>query len=450
MFKIIPGVLLVSLGLSGLAWAEESKIKEVKKYVVNIEAQDYVPYAGRFKGEFPQGFKLAPGSGLTVKEVHTDGSIDFWGLTDRGPNGDTPEVKTANGSLAPSKMFLVPGYSPSLALINLSAQGGARVTEVRKLQVGGQPASGLPIPSGVGSTGEVALGDRLETLPGNPAGLDPEGVAIDQKGDFWICDEYGPFLVQFDGQTLNEKKRVGPGQGLPEILGKRVPNRGFEGLALTPSWNLMAVVQSVLDVGKTKNTALFARLVEYNPKNGATRMFAYPVPEDFTKTGAMKIGDIVALQDNKFVLIEQGKAGDRLVNRLVIVDIEKATDLTDKQLPDGRDLEFAASKEELSSVVKMAERRVLVDFREMGWEFEKAEGLALLGSDKLVLINDNDFGLAAGLTKGQKMDDCQIENGQIQAKNGSELPPETTVSLKQNNEPTALWVLEFKRSLDEY
>ncbi|MBQ2450961.1 MAG: esterase-like activity of phytase family protein, partial [Lachnospiraceae bacterium] len=50
------------------------------------------------------------------------------------------------------------------------------------------------------------------------------------------------------------------------ILSNRIPNRGFEGLTITPSGKVIASVQSVLDVnGETSKKASFVRFVEFDP-----------------------------------------------------------------------------------------------------------------------------------------------------------------------------------------
>lgn len=39
------------------------------------------------------GFKPGFGSGLTVKSYKENGAIEFYSITDRGPNGDSPKYK---------------------------------------------------------------------------------------------------------------------------------------------------------------------------------------------------------------------------------------------------------------------------------------------------------------------------------------------------------------------
>ena len=45
----------------------------------------------------------------------------------------------------------------------------------------------------MGSTGEVALDMNLNSLGYDNDGVDSEGISVDEDGNIWICDEYGPF-----------------------------------------------------------------------------------------------------------------------------------------------------------------------------------------------------------------------------------------------------------------
>ena len=62
-------------------------------------------------------------------------------------------------------------------------------------------------------------------------GLDTEGISLDKDGNFWISDEYGPFIAKVDKKG-NILEKYGPGMGLPKILADRVPNRGSEGVTV--------------------------------------------------------------------------------------------------------------------------------------------------------------------------------------------------------------------------
>jgi hypothetical protein len=65
-----------------------------EKAVLSINAEQMVPYTGAdpaTKAAHPQGFSLAVGSGLAYIGRENTGGYLFWGITDRGPNADSPD-----------------------------------------------------------------------------------------------------------------------------------------------------------------------------------------------------------------------------------------------------------------------------------------------------------------------------------------------------------------------
>lgn len=161
-----------------------------------------------------------------------------------------------------AKIFATPDFAPLLMTIRV-LNGKAEAVDARPLHDDKGEINGLPLQSGViGSTNEVALSDTLKVLKGDNRGLDTEGITPDGKGGYWLCDEYGPFLINVDSKgkilaihgpqaTEGEKAIAG---GLPNVIKWRQANRGFEGLTRMPDGRIIAAVQSTLDIdGKSKN-----------------------------------------------------------------------------------------------------------------------------------------------------------------------------------------------------
>lgn len=193
----------------------------------------------------------------------------------------------------------------------------------------------------------------------------------DKDGNLWIDDEYGP------------------GEGLPEELKFRVPNRGFEGVAIDSNGQIYAAIQSVLNIdGKTKDKGLFTRIIKMDPKTKKVKTFAYPVNTTYKKTGDAKIGDIFSIAPDKLLVIEQGKNKDGIMTNFIYkIDLTKATDITGRT-----ELEAITDRNELN--ITMATKELVVDLREHGWTTEKAEGMTVLPDGKtIVVVNDNDFGV---------------------------------------------------------
>ncbi|MDO6387525.1 esterase-like activity of phytase family protein [Uliginosibacterium sp. 31-12] len=419
--------------------ATHPAVRSVERYEVRLPQRERLPYAGAFAAAFDGSLPYAPGSGLSYAGRSAEGELVFWGIGDRGPNADSPSVRKAGREQA-SKIFLVPAFVPRLAEIRVRPGEGARVLRTLPIHFGAEPASGLPIPVGqTGASGEQALDDHLQPLPFSLRGLDPEGIVRDRAGNFWIVDEYGPFLTQLDarGQVL---RHYAPGKGLPEILAARQPNRGFEGVALSPSGKVYAAVQSTLDIdGKSKHQARFTRIVELDPVSGKTRQFAYPLDlKHYRRAGDAKIGDLVAIDDERFALIDQGAGKNGMRNLIQLIDIRDAEDISERRTQSGQALEFA-SEAELKGV-RMVQVKALLDLRELGWQAEKAEGLALL-EDGIAVINDNDFGLQTRLSgaQGDNVGAYRVENGKLTA--GGQL------SVEPNHEPTSLWLIRLRQPL---
>jgi len=197
------------------------------------------------------------------------------------------------------------------------------------------------------------------------------------------------------------------------------------------------MIQSTLDVdGKTRNSARFLRLVELDPATGTTRQFAYPLDvEAYPKLGDTKIGDIVAIDDTRFALIDQGKTRAGVMrNVITVIDIAGADDISTRTAKDGRALEYAGA-EELSTLKMMRKQRV-VDLHELGWEPEKAEGLTLIPGG-FAVINDNDFSVETQLSgaKGDKPASYVIEDGKLN--------PAGKLDFTPNGEATQLWLVRL-------
>ncbi|MCL2896362.1 esterase-like activity of phytase family protein [Brenneria tiliae] len=439
------------LPLNALASGEN-----VTRYVIAFPAGERVAYQGRFAGHFPNGLPVGVGSGLYFSGKQGNDLL-FTTLTDRGPNADAPQVGDKE-----AKIFASPDYTPLIMDIRISANG-AQALNPRPLHDEHGAISGLPLPDNlIGTTNEVPLNDALRPLDTDTRGLDPEGIAPDGNGGFWLCDEYGPFLIHVDakGKIL---QKFGPtpagaeqsiASGLPNIIKWRQPNRGFEGLTRLPDGTMVMAVQSTLDIdGKSKNKARFTRLVMFNPNTGASRMLGYPINIDgYKKAKDAKIGDIVALDNQRILLVEQGNDQNKqMQNRIYLVDFSQATDLTPFDA-DGKSPEFDDDDQLAKRGIRLAQKRELVDLRKLGWRQEKVEGLAMVDKQTLAVINDNDFGLQAVLKSPRKekdeVADYQVINDGKLARDGKAV--DTTLEIIPLPKPQSeneLWLITLPQPI---
>ena len=90
---------------------------------------------------------------------------------------------------------------------------------------------------------------------------------------------------------------------------------------------------------------------------------------------------------------EQGSDKDgKLRNLIYKVDLRKASDLTAFDKP-GAYPEFDDQQALAQRGIALADKTLVVDLRQLGWQQEKAEGLALIDHNTLAVANDNDFGV---------------------------------------------------------
>ena len=78
-------LLLMSI-ISSLALANVESI-HIKDIFIPQDLK--VSYSGK-EAVFKKGFKIGVGSAITIKSVDENGELEFYALTDRGPNGDIP------------------------------------------------------------------------------------------------------------------------------------------------------------------------------------------------------------------------------------------------------------------------------------------------------------------------------------------------------------------------
>jgi len=331
----------------------------------------------------------------------------LWAVNDRGLNipleSEGREIK----------VFPAPAYHQKLMKLHLDGSG-LHVLSLDSLKMGSGPAQHVDgLPSSLLPTGEIAwrldprtgLPDSSVPIPPSPYGLDFEGLRLGARTGY-LSEEYGPSFLEFDRTSLHILRQWSPGKGLPPALATRRPNHGLEGLALTPSGKLVGLMESPLWnwVGKRRKTrdSRIVRMVRLDPRTGKVEEFA--LLSDPRREGRhVKYGDLVALDEHRFLAIEHGKLLDGTLSMdLWLVDLEGATDVT-SPLPQGqlfhkgrKTLEELMDSAGLASqsIRPVLKRLVRPDFgRRCGWSALKPEGIEILDDSTVALINDNDFGL---------------------------------------------------------
>jgi len=342
------------------------------------------------------------GSGVAVDPNSPD---VFYMLTDRGSN--------VAGQLANSIIIGKPDFAPQIGKFRL--KDGKLILEqtIELKNVAGVKLNGLPNPIGMGASGETAYDLNGQVITPSADGIDSEGLVRAADGSFWISDEYGPHIAHFDatGKTIERINPFGTGTGgrkIPAVFANRRANRGMEGLAITPDGKtLVGMMQSPM-YNPSKNAvanSVVLRILTFDIATGATKQYAY-LMDNTTLTG---VSDIVAVNATTFLTLERdGLYGGAATNpaafkKVFKIDLSAATDISDSnngatgKLYNGKTVEelndlAGLTATGISPVTKTLVLDLLKDLPSV-YPHDKAEGLALLPGNILVISNDDDFGV---------------------------------------------------------
>jgi len=218
----------------------------------------------------------------------------WYGLSDRGPGGGSLDYQTRvqRFRLKVDKMTgAISGFTIRESIIFKDEFGN--------------PMNGLaPSPTNV-------LGNAF----------DPEGFVINPHNrHFYVSDEYGPSLYEFDKKGKRVRSFVTPANLIPRsaanmpnyandignTAGKRT-NRGFEGLAISPDGSYVyAMLQSaMLDEGGSGG--LCNRIVKFSTGTGtAVAQYAYQMEGSSQGRG---ISALLALNNHEFLVLERNNRG---------------------------------------------------------------------------------------------------------------------------------------------
>lgn len=332
--------------------------------------------------------------GMSGLDVARDGTLYL--LTDRGPN-----LEAAARAGRPAKRFAAPGYAPRVLRMQLD---GDRLVELRSAPLAlpsGRAPTGLPPTSSERAEIETALGPDFAPLASDRWGLDAEGVAVDGI-DLWIADEYRPSLWRVSREDLTVRERFTPSPNdtldrpLPAVVAGRVPNRGFEGVAVLDGL-VYAILQSPMQPAEGDPATPFVRVLRLDPLTGSAAVLAYPLDG-----AGGKAGDLAASPDGRLLVLEHGSVDSTdpstWVGHVYAVDLSAARVLAGDQMPERYRSVLEA---EAAGVPVLAKTRVL-DLVERGWPRaqRKPEGLAVLPDGRLAIASDNDYGLDAPAADG--------------------------------------------------
>jgi len=191
------------------------------------------------------------------------------------------------------------------------------------------------------SNGKSLLGARalLDNPETSNLAFDPEGMRKFSNGDWLITEEYGPRVCRFSSKgilrstwTLPEWMLLAHGDNATDWEMGTVPNRGLEGVAITPDGkHLVAAMQGPLAqdarVSENKRIGNFVRLIEFEIRNTTSSSRQYVYTLEGTSTG---ISEILAIDNNRFLVLERdSKFGASAAHKKIfLIDKSKASDVS--------------------------------------------------------------------------------------------------------------------------
>jgi hypothetical protein len=255
----------------------------------------------------------------------------------------------------------------------------------------------------------VFRADRLLT----GADFDLESVRISKDGDLWFGEEFGPFILHTDatGKVLeapiplpNVQSPQNPFLPTPDAW--TLPaSRGFEGMAMSiDGKTLYPATEGAL---RNETDARRRFINEFDIRNGAYTGRRWQYHVDATFPNAV-IGDLTALDEHRFVLIERDDfQGAESQHKLIyLIDLRRVdTDgFLEKRLV--LDLLHIADPNGISLPARPGEFGVGNPF---SFPLQSVESLEVLNGERLLIANDNNYPFSDGRWSGRnRPDDTEI------------------------------------------
>ncbi|MFC5467959.1 esterase-like activity of phytase family protein [Cohnella suwonensis] len=410
---IINGSLYVPVKALGDALGQKSTWDNATK---TLTMQPYPIKAGVYT------WKNAPSLGLGLKEggfsgmTHLPGDPDdvFYLIADRGPNGQITIDKSVN------RTFPAQDYVPRFYKVQL-VNDEVKILDTIKIKLPEGKTNAITKSRDTTGFSNIASDEKSydntgkTLLPLDPDGLDLEGISYSPSDDtFWISDEYRPSLLQIkrDGTIIGryvpagDKEKLKDAQApifetIPAIYAKRIANRGFEGVTVSPDGKfLYASIQSPMAV-PDKATGEASRNLRILKMDLSTKQFVGEyvyVAEDaksFVNVSQkdVVISDLHALSADVILVDERDKneGSAAQIKRVYKIDLSKATNILGKEI--SKELEGTSIDQLKSLNVNAAPKELVLDLTKLNYPFEKFEGLTVLNKNTILVANDNDFGV---------------------------------------------------------
>ncbi|KIW01249.1 uncharacterized protein PV09_07291 [Verruconis gallopava] len=372
---------------------------------------------------------------------NTEGTLNFQSRVHKFQMTFTPAPgATVDNPSAPNLVFK---YVDTLLL---TGPDGVPTTGLNADELDYETIDGFPIMPVATYTGDGFGGSGPG---GRRISVDAEGLHLGSDGSFWVSDEYGPYIYQFDASGKMLQAIAPPPAIVPERNGSisfttddafiydqdftiepddpdqgRENNQGFEGFTADPSGkNIWALVQSACsqEGGTHKADRRYTRLVQYDvsatPRLVGEWVVPLPLYNDSGSTLVAAQSEIHYISDTQFLILSRDKNhghgqddSTSIYRHADVFDISAATNIVG--VYDAVDGQIATSKGVLNASITPAEYCSFIDYNinaqlnrfgvHNGGDQnstllnEKWESLALMpaeGEDEYYLfsLSDNDF-----------------------------------------------------------
>lgn len=321
----IPRVLAPALLLSASV-ATSADVQLIAKGTVPGTARDLSGMSELIAPDRPHDLLGAFGSAID----YTGADDVYWAVADRGPLDGAAPFRCRMHQF---RFSIVPGADGQPGVIDWAILKTVLLTDERGLSCMG--------------------GSRFINIANDSASrrFDPEGMRLSASGtSVFLSDEYGPHVDEFglDGRRIRripipasasiDHASADPDEEMPPRNRRgRQPNRGFEGLALSPDGTTLWIIpQSPLiqDGGlddKLERAGINIRVVKLDLASGKANEYLYLLADK-----SLGINEMLAVDDQRFLLIERdGKAGEKArIKNITLADFTEATDISSiDQLP---------------------------------------------------------------------------------------------------------------------
>jgi hypothetical protein len=369
---------------------------------------------------------LTVGIGSSAFRHPSDPPNVIWTTGDRGPNFTCNDMKSVAGvelaacrDVKNGRVYTTPSYSPSIYRVMLLDDGTFRVTDVVTLKDrSGVPLNGMPNPLRAATT-ETPLDGTGKMLKQDLRGIDAEGLVRLSDGSFWVGEENGPSLAHFTADGKMTSRHVPQGTegdyagapydvigSLPAILAKREANRGIEGLAVSPDERfLYFIMQNPLAnpdsaaFRQARNTRLF-KIERATMKAVGEFVYMLDDPQSFRRDPSNKpsdprISELMAIGLDRLIVLERTEQTTKLHE----VQLSNSTDILGSRWDEASTQPALEQSDAGKAGIVPLNKVLRLDTADLPQIVGKTEGMTLLGDGALVLINDDDFGIAGARTQ---------------------------------------------------